>query len=374
MKLGFLGLGLALSASAHTLFTTLFINGENQGDGTCVRMPRDGATANGPVHPITGNDMACGRDGAKAVAFTCPTPHRATLTFEFRMHPDGREPGPIAASHKGPCAVYLKRVDDMYAADDVAAGPGWFKIWQDGYSNETGKWCVDRLIENHGFLSVRLPAVPTGYYLVRPEILALHNAARGDAEFYTGCAQIYVEQGPDGALEVPPGKDARIPGHVSPDDGGVRFDVHARPLPAYVVPGPGVFAPKGQGQGQGAPTRRAKQTAGKRPGDCVLKNANWCARPVPGFSDARGCWTSAQNCYDQGERCWRTAPPSGNVNCKTWQDYCGSLEATCTSAAASGPPQFRGGEETAALPEKAAKPWNDVFSRSPRIRRPSSEA
>lgn len=48
-------------ASAHTLFTTLFVNGENQGDGTCVRMPRDSATANGPVYPLTGDDMACGK-------------------------------------------------------------------------------------------------------------------------------------------------------------------------------------------------------------------------------------------------------------------------------------------------------------------------
>ena len=53
--------GLASVASAHTLFTTLFINGKNQGDGTCIRMPQDGATANGPIEPVTGEDMACGR-------------------------------------------------------------------------------------------------------------------------------------------------------------------------------------------------------------------------------------------------------------------------------------------------------------------------
>ncbi len=55
-----LKLGLVPFASAHTLFTTLFINGENQGDGTCVRMPMDGATGTAPIYPITGDDMACG--------------------------------------------------------------------------------------------------------------------------------------------------------------------------------------------------------------------------------------------------------------------------------------------------------------------------
>lgn len=51
-------LALAGAASAHTLFM-LFINGVNQGDGMCVRMPHDSSTANGPVRPVTG-DMACG--------------------------------------------------------------------------------------------------------------------------------------------------------------------------------------------------------------------------------------------------------------------------------------------------------------------------
>ena len=52
---------LAPAAQAHTLFTTLFINGNNQGDGTCVRMPMDGETATGPIYPIVGDDMACGK-------------------------------------------------------------------------------------------------------------------------------------------------------------------------------------------------------------------------------------------------------------------------------------------------------------------------
>ena len=51
---------MASIASAHTLFTTFFINGENQGDGTCVRMPKDGETATAPIYPLTGDVMACG--------------------------------------------------------------------------------------------------------------------------------------------------------------------------------------------------------------------------------------------------------------------------------------------------------------------------
>ena len=60
MKSLLLTLGLAYMASAHTLFTTFFIDGENQGDGTCVRMPKDGETATAPIYPLTGDVMACG--------------------------------------------------------------------------------------------------------------------------------------------------------------------------------------------------------------------------------------------------------------------------------------------------------------------------
>ncbi len=53
-------LSLASVTSAHTLFTTLYIDGENQGDGTCVRQPSDGKTANSPIYPLKGDAMACG--------------------------------------------------------------------------------------------------------------------------------------------------------------------------------------------------------------------------------------------------------------------------------------------------------------------------
>ena len=45
---------------AHTLFTTLHIDGKNQGDGTCVRQPGDPSTSTSPIYPLNGADMACG--------------------------------------------------------------------------------------------------------------------------------------------------------------------------------------------------------------------------------------------------------------------------------------------------------------------------
>jgi hypothetical protein len=54
-------LGFAALANAHTTFTTLYVDRKSQGDGTCVRMPYDGETATFPIHPVTSDDMVCGK-------------------------------------------------------------------------------------------------------------------------------------------------------------------------------------------------------------------------------------------------------------------------------------------------------------------------
>lgn len=46
--------------SAHTTFTTLYVDGVNQGDGVCVRMNRNADKASDPIEPITSKNVACG--------------------------------------------------------------------------------------------------------------------------------------------------------------------------------------------------------------------------------------------------------------------------------------------------------------------------
>ncbi|KAK5998705.1 putative endo-beta-1,4-glucanase D [Cladobotryum mycophilum] len=352
-------LGLASMASAHTSFTTLFINGKNQGDGTCVRMPHDGDTATFPVQPITGNDMACGRDGNEAVKYVCPAEKASTLTFEFRLWPDAQHPGSIDPGHLGPCAVYLKKMDDILT--DQAKGPGWFKIWEDGYNKETDKWCVDHLVENNGLLSVTLPKnLPTGYYLVRPEILALHFARHGDPQFYVGCAQIFVQSDISGPLEVPDEYLATIPGYVNADTPGLTYNIYRNNLPPYPIPGPKVFMPK---VGPKNAKSKAVQEEGKIPSDCILKNGNWCAKALAPYSGEDPCWTAVKQCYIQSKQCWGTAPPVGSANCDTWSAYCQQMNDECEAGHFTGPPKFKGVEKSAPLPGPIPKPWNDVFEK-----------
>lgn len=122
-----------------------------------------------------------GRDGLKAVAFTCPAAAGAELAMEFREWADGSNAGSIDGSHKGPCSVYLKAVSNMKT--DSAAGGGWFKIWEDGYDEATKQWCTEKLIADGGHLRVNIPdSLPSGYYLVRPELLARKLLSRDNPQ------------------------------------------------------------------------------------------------------------------------------------------------------------------------------------------------
>jgi len=95
-------------------------------------------------------------------------------------------------SHKGPILVYIAPTASN------GAGNVWVKLAESGYNS--GTWAVDTLIANKGQHSFTLPSVlAPGNYLVRPEIIALHeadaaynvNPARG-AQFYMECIQLKV--------------------------------------------------------------------------------------------------------------------------------------------------------------------------------------
>ncbi|KAI0875868.1 family 61 glycoside hydrolase [Hypoxylon argillaceum] len=330
---------LAASASAHTVFTTLFVDGATQGDATCVRMPLDPETCTNPVGNIMSNDMACGVDGQNAVAFTCPVPAGGELTFEFREWANAAQPGSIDKSHKGPCAVYVKQVHDM--ANDEAAGPGWIKLWDEGYDAATKKWCTEKLIDNNGLLSFEIPeGLPAGYWLFRPELLALQEASENDPQFYVGCAQVFVQSSNTAALDVPADRSVSIPGHVHASDAGLTFNIYAPAFP-YVLPGPAAFAvpaPSSSGAVETTGPAVPAQTQGVVPADYIVKNGNWIGVEVPDYDDEDSCWAASENCWEQTATCYDAAPPTGDAGCIAWEKKCDGIQAACDKGSFKGPP------------------------------------
>lgn len=302
-----------------------------------------------PFYALTGTRLGVyltslpGRDGQKAVAFTCPVPAGSKLTFEFRAWADYAKPLPIDPGHRGPISVYLKPVSSF---DDTAAGEGWFKIWHQGYDAASDKFAVEKLVANKGLLSINLPdGIPKGRYLVRTEIIALHNVtdtAQGEIfapQFFTNCAQLYVESDNTDPLSVPSDSKATIPGHLSASDPGLRVNIYRPIQPNYIIPGPKVFFPGTKNPTKVKAVVPLPESQGGVPETCLIKNANWCAFEVPSYTTEMGCWEAVDNCYKQGDVCYKSSPPTGSRNCDVWdRKKCDVLRDACEDKKWSGPP------------------------------------
>jgi Auxiliary Activity family 9 (formerly GH61) len=188
------------------------------------------------------------------VSRVCPAKAGSTLTFEFREHVEDPTRQALDPGHPGPCSVWMKKVDSAIASNN-AAGDGWFKIWEEGYDEAAGKWCTNKMIDNNGHISVNVPSdIEGGYYLVRPELLALHAAVNNppDPQFYVGCAQIYL----DSAGTAKPATINIPENYVNMDTPGVKFNVYNKPM---ALPYP-LFGPKPY-SGGGSPASPAPSAA-----------------------------------------------------------------------------------------------------------------
>lgn len=109
--------------------------------------------------------------------------------FTFEWHHDSRQASDdiIASSHKGPALVYIA------PAASNGKGAVWTKLWHDAGKGMSSKramrrristntviapndWAVDRLIKNKGKHWIKIPNIPAGKYLLRPELLTLHES------------------------------------------------------------------------------------------------------------------------------------------------------------------------------------------------------
>lgn len=169
-----------------------------------------------------------------------------------------------------------------------APGGSWFKIWDEGYDKATSSWCSSRLMQNNGMISVNIPdSLAGGYYLVRTEILTLHEADKNppNPQFYVGCAQIFLGPAKTGNGVVPKAT-IEIPGHVKAGDPAVNFNIY-EPVWPYPMSGPPPYTPGDPS----VPVAQVKsQNIGVLPKGVSVKNANWWATPLESYTTSDGCW------------------------------------------------------------------------------------
>lgn len=213
-------------ANAHTTVMAMWVNGKDMGTGNSasgyIRSPPN----NNPIVDTQSPDMACNVNGGTPVAQTIKVAPGDTVEFEWGHNTRGDDI--IAGSHNGPVMTYIA------PADSNGAGNVWVKIAQDGFD---GKWGVEKLLANRGKHSAKIPNVAAGKYLLRPEIIALHEGNRpGGAQFYMECVQIEVT---GSGAPLPGG--VSFPGAYKADDPGVLFDIY-NSFSSYPIPGPAPMA------------------------------------------------------------------------------------------------------------------------------------
>ncbi|KAI1484851.1 glycosyl hydrolase family 61-domain-containing protein [Biscogniauxia mediterranea] len=241
---------LAATVSAHTRVYSIWVNGVDQGDGrsTYIRSP----PTNDPVKDLSSANLVCNVNGGTPGSAFVTAAAGDTLTFEWYHNTRGDDI--IDSSHKGPIITYIA----PYTEDD-GASPIWTKIDEEGLSGST--WAVDNLISNSGKKDVTLPSsLAAGKYLIRTEIIALHeadvaynvNSARG-AQFYPSCAQLEVT----GSGTATPDEDFDFNTGYTYSDPGIVYNLYAGST-TYTIPGPAVWTGSSSGSSSASATTTAK--------------------------------------------------------------------------------------------------------------------
>ncbi|KAL1311451.1 hypothetical protein AAFC00_001611 [Neodothiora populina] len=218
-------------AFAHTTIYAGWINDVDQGLGNTaagyIRSPPN----NNPVKDVTSSDMTCNVNNV-ATAKTLSVAAGDKFTFEWHHDSRSESDDIIASSHKGPVMVYIA------PTDTGSSGSGWVKIAEDGYDASTKQWAVDTLIANKGKHSITIPDITAGNYLLRAEIIALHEGGTlGGAQLYMECVQVKITS--SGATSLPAG--VSIPGAYKATDAGIHFDIY-NGFTSYPIPGPPVWS------------------------------------------------------------------------------------------------------------------------------------
>lgn len=222
------------SASAHTRIYGAYINGEFQGDGRSkyIRSPPN----NDPVTDLTSPDLACNAAGGTPAPSFVAANAGDEITLEWYHNNPADDI--LDSTHKGPVSTYIAE----YFTDDGAA-PIWTKIAEAGYDGAAGTWAVDDLIAAKGKWTFTMPeSLASGQYMIRQEIIGLHEADTCNAEAGSRGAQVYpscVQFEVTGTGSATPGSGYDFNEGYSCDEPGIFFNLYGD-FDSYTVPGPAV--------------------------------------------------------------------------------------------------------------------------------------
>lgn len=143
---------------------------------------------------------------------------------------------------QGPVFVYMARCPGACSSAN-SNSLDWFKISEGGLISgnlPNGKWATGDVM-NTLSLTATIPAsLAAGEYLIRHELLALHQA--NTPQFYPECGQLIVT---GGGGKVPSSQyTVRFPGGYSQSDPSININIYsqeAQNIFTYKIPGPPVW-------------------------------------------------------------------------------------------------------------------------------------
>jgi cellulase len=247
-----LALVAAQLVASHATFQSFIVDGKDQGQHFAVQTP---SNANFPVYKVASPSMVCNGGTPKTEFVAIKAGSEITMQWHHNdpVTTSGDADEPIAASHYGPVMVYMAKADSTNGQGAV-----WTKIYEDGVDSN-GKWGVDRYRSNKGAITVKLPNLVDGEYLIRPEIIALHEANDLEkAQFYNGCGQLKIS---GGSVELP-ASGTDMTKAYSATDPGVKVNIYPiGSVKTYTIPGPKVWDGASSGSAPTTPTKPAASSA-----------------------------------------------------------------------------------------------------------------
>ncbi|KAI0310223.1 glycoside hydrolase, partial [Amylostereum chailletii] len=183
-----------------------------------------------PVKGASNDDLRCGLSAAAAAQEASA---KAGSVVEFWWTGGGGQEWP---HNTGPLMTYMAECTNGDCTSFDPANAKWFKIDQLGMNSDS-TWYQAVFMQGKS-LSVTLPtALAAGHYLLRSEIIALHNAiAVGGAEFYPACVQLNVASSGADAVSAP-SPTVSFPGAYTDTDPGIDVPGIYDPGLDYVFPG-----------------------------------------------------------------------------------------------------------------------------------------
>jgi cellulase len=143
---------------------------------------------------------------------------------------------------QGPVMVYMAKCPGSCTSAN-SASLDWFKIAETGLISgnlPSGSWGTGQ-VQNTLQYSATIPkALADGEYMIRHELLALHQA--NTPQFYPECAQLKVTGG--GGKVPGSGSTIKLPGGYSASDPSININIYtadAANTYTYKVPGPAVW-------------------------------------------------------------------------------------------------------------------------------------